>query len=229
LVNNRPDSTTEQLTNTKIVVQCDFDSTVTEEDISYHLLDLFAQGDWRKLLKEYREHRISVDQFNTNAFALVKADKATLINIVKAKFKVRAGFHQLVKHCSQRSFRFVIVSNGLDFYIREILGELGFADIEVYAAQTRFYDDKIAVQYVGPDGKRMEDGLKEMYIKLFLRDGYKVIYVGDGESDIKPALSAHKIFARDQLLRYCNSNSIPCESFNDLNDVVKKLETLTGL
>ena len=229
MADNRPDFRARQSQHTKILVQCDFDSTVTEEDISYHLLDSFAQGDWRKLLKDYREKRITVDQFNTGAFALVKADKATLIDTIKAKFKVRAGFHQLVKHCSYRNFRLVIVSNGLDFYIHQIFGELGFTDIEVYAAQTRFYDDRIAVQYLGPDGKRMEDGLKELYINLFLQDGYKVIYIGDGESDIKPAQYAHKIFARDSLLRHCQRNGIPCESFDDLNDVVKKLETIINL
>jgi 2-hydroxy-3-keto-5-methylthiopentenyl-1-phosphate phosphatase len=120
----------------------------------------------------------------------------------------------------------VIVSNGLDFYIQEILKELGYADIEVHAAHTRFYNDGIEVQYIGPDGKRMEDGLKEMYIKLFLQDGYKVVYIGDGESDIIPARHAHTVIARDQLLHHCYQNSIPCESFADLNDVVKKLERL---
>jgi 2-hydroxy-3-keto-5-methylthiopentenyl-1-phosphate phosphatase len=225
LVIKRPDPVNNQL-SLKILVQCDFDSTITEEDISYYILDSFAQGDWRKLLKEYREGRISVDQFNTGAFALVKADKDTLIDTIKRKFKVRAGFHQLVAYCSHHNFRLVIVSNGLDFYIKEILSELGFADIEVHAAQTQFYDDKLAVKYIGPDGKQMEDGLKEMYIKLFLQYGYKVIYIGDGESDIKPARHAYKIFARDHLLSHCNENNIPCEAFDDLGDVVKKLELL---
>ena len=222
----KPNSIDNRLAATKILVQCDFDSTITEEDISYYILDSFAQGDWRKLLKEYRENIITVDQFNTNSFAMVKADRETLINIVKTKFKLRAGFRQLVDYCSYRNFRFVIVSNGLDFYIKEILSEIGSAEIEVHAAQTQFNNDALAVQYIGPDGRRTENGLKELYIRLFLKDGYRVIYIGDGESDIKPAQFAHIIFARDQLLHYCQKNTIPHESFDDLNDVVKKLELL---
>ena len=39
----------------KTLIQCDFDGTVTEEDVSFFLLDAFAQGDWRALLREYKE------------------------------------------------------------------------------------------------------------------------------------------------------------------------------
>ena len=45
----------------KTLVQCDFDGTVTEEDVSFFLLDTFAQGDWRRLLQEYKEGKISRD------------------------------------------------------------------------------------------------------------------------------------------------------------------------
>ncbi len=31
---------------TKTLVQCDFDGTITEEDVSFAMLDAFADGDW---------------------------------------------------------------------------------------------------------------------------------------------------------------------------------------
>jgi len=99
----------------KTLVQCDFDGTVTEEDASFFLLDTFAQGDWRRLLQDYREHRISVGEFTTRAFAMVKADRHTLLEALKGEVKVRAGFHELVNYCLKKGFRLVIVSNGLDF------------------------------------------------------------------------------------------------------------------
>ncbi|MBI2979758.1 MAG: hypothetical protein HYY41_02890 [Chloroflexi bacterium] len=58
---------------TKTLVQCDFDGTITEEDVSFMLLDAFADGDWRRRLKEYEAGRISVGRFNTEAFSMVKA------------------------------------------------------------------------------------------------------------------------------------------------------------
>jgi 2-hydroxy-3-keto-5-methylthiopentenyl-1-phosphate phosphatase len=208
----------------KIVVQCDFDGTVTEEDTSFFLLDAFAQGDWRRLLREYKEHRISVGEFNTKAFAMVKADKSTLLEALGCKIKVRAGFHELVNYCRRKGCRLVIVSNGLDFYIEATLKNLGLNNLEVHAAQASFHPEGMEVQYIGPDGKRLEDGFKEAYIQSFLKVGYRVIYVGNGDSDFAPAKYAHHVFATGELLAYCRENNLNYKSFENFIDIVRDLE-----
>jgi len=210
----------------KTLVQCDFDGTITEEDTSFFLLDTFAQGDWRRLLQEYKEHKISVGEFNTKAFAMVKADKATLLKALKGKVKVRAGLHELVNYCREKGFRLVIVSNGLDFYIEATLKDLGLKNIEVHAAQASFHPGGMEVQYLGPDGKRLEDGFKEAYIESFLNLGYKVIYMGNGDSDIAPAKYAHHVFATGELLAYFRENNIKYKPFENFIDAVSELELL---
>jgi 2-hydroxy-3-keto-5-methylthiopentenyl-1-phosphate phosphatase len=208
----------------KTLVQCDFDGTITEEDISFFLLDAFAQRDWRRLLREYKEHRISVGEFNTKAFAMVKADKHMLLEALKGNVKVRAGFHELVNYCLERGFRLVIVSNGLDFYIRAVLKDLRLRNIEVYAAQASFHPEGMKVQYVGPDGKRLEDGFKEAYTQSFLKLGYKVIYIGNGDSDVAPAKYAHHVFATGDLLAYCRENNLKYKPFETFIDIVRELD-----
>jgi len=208
----------------KTLVQCDFDGTITEEDASFFLLDTFAQGDWRRLLRDYKEHRISVGEFNTRAFAMVKADKSTLLGALKGEVKVRAGFHELVNYCLKKGFRLVIVSNGLDFYIKAVLKDLGLDSIEVHAAQASFHPEGMKVQYVGPDGKRLDDGFKEAYIKSFLKLGYRVIYMGNGDSDIAPAKYAHYVFATGDLLAYCRDNNLKYRPFETFTDVVRELD-----
>jgi len=213
-----------QTESMKTLVQCDFDGTITEEDISFFLLDAFAQGDWRRLLRDYKEHRISVGKFNTKAFAMVKTDKPTLLEAIKGKIQVRAGFHELVNHCLRKGFKLVIVSNGLDFYIEAILKDLGLNNIEVHAAKASFNPEGMKVQYIGPDGERLEDGFKEAYIKSFLKLGYSVIYVGNGDSDVTPARQAHHVFATGELLKYFRENNLHCQPFETFVDVVRKLE-----
>ena len=209
--------------STKTIIQCDFDGTITEKDTSFILLDTFAQGDWQKLLQKYKEHRISVGQFNTQAFAMVKADKPALLQAIKGKVKIRPGFYELVDYCAKRGFRLVIVSNGLDFYVKAILKEIGLENIEAYAAQAQFHPSGMKVQYVGPDGEQLDDGLKEAYIKLFSGQGYKVLYVGNGDSDIIPAQHAHHTFARGELLTYRRQHNLKCTPFDSLFDVVRGL------
>jgi 2-hydroxy-3-keto-5-methylthiopentenyl-1-phosphate phosphatase len=210
----------------KTLVQCDFDGTVTEEDASFFLLDAFAQGDWRRLLREYKEHKISVGDFNTKAFAMVKDDKPTLLKELKDKVKARAGLHELVNYCLRKGFRLVIVSNGLDFYIKAVLKDLGLDGIEVHAAQASFHPEGMKVQYVGPDGTRLEDDFKEAYIKSFLKLGYRVIYVGNGDSDFAPAKYAHHVFATGELLAYCKENNLNYKPFEDFIDIVRYIDLL---
>ncbi len=210
----------------RTLFQCDFDGTITEQDASFFLLDAFAQGDWHQVLRQYKQHKISVGEFNTRAFAMVKASKETLLETVMGKVKIRPGFQELVTYCARRGFRFVIVSNGLAFYIKAILQEIGLANIKVYAAEAWFYPKGMEVKYIGPDGNQLGDGLKEAYIKLFLQQGYRVIYAGNGDSDVYPAKYAHQVFARGELLDYYRQNNLNCQAFTDLSDIVEALNHL---
>ena len=210
----------------KTLVQCDFDGTITEEDMGFLLLDSFASEDWRRLLTEYRESRISVGYFNTKAFATVKADRQTLLKFVRSKVKIRAGFHELLAYCRRKGFRFVIVSNGLVFYIEAILRDTGVDNIDILAAQTNFTPEGIEAEYIGPEGNQIQDGFKGAYIRSFLRKGYRVVYIGNGISDTLPAKQAHHIFAISELLDYCKETNLNCTPFVDLNDVVRSLELL---
>jgi len=210
---------------TKTLFQCDFDGTITEEDVSFMMLDAFADGDWRKLFREYEEGKISVGRFNTEAFAMVKANRASLLKTVMGKVKVRPGFHELVTCCRHKGFRFVIVSNGLDFYIDEILKAIGMADIEVYSAKTHFRPDSLKVQYTGPDGSHLDSDFKLAYVNSFLREGYRIVYTGNGNSDIGPAKKSHYIFATGALLEHFKETNTACQSFTDFNEIVSVLES----
>lgn len=213
----------------KTVVQCDFDNTIAREDVSFMLLDAFAAGDWRQYLKLYRERKIPVGVFNRQVFSLVKADRPTLLDFIREKNRVelRAGFKELLACCASKGFRFVVVSNGLSFYIEVILRDIGVENIEVCAAQTEFEPHGLKVTYIGPDGRPLENNFKKAYIEHFLRQGYRVIYIGDGASDCLPASQADYIFARDDLLAYCTQQELNCTPFDDLNDVVRGLELLS--
>ena len=216
----------EPTSKVKTLIQCDFDGTITEEDVSFFILDTFADGDWRRLLDQYREGRISVASFNTRAFVMVKENKETLDRLVLEKVRIRDGFDELVSYCRRKDFRFVIVSNGLNFYIKTILGSLGMENIEVFAAQNIFSTDGIEARYVGPDNLELQDGFKEAYARHFIKDGYRIIYVGNGDSDAPSSRLADYIFATGPLLAHCKEANLDCASFNDLNDVVQGLEFL---
>lgn len=214
----------------KIAVQCDFDGTITEEDVSFLLLDTFVGNRWREMLQEYMTGKIPVGTFNKRVFSLIKADRQTLLDVVfnSDRVKIRPGFRELLDYCSQKDYKFVITSNGLIFYIEAILKDLGVDGVEVFAAQNQFSPDGMKVSYTGPDGDEMEAGFKEAYTELLEKRGYSVVYVGNGVSDIFSSRRAIKVFATGDLLERCQEEKLACTPFNDLYDVVRGLEALSS-
>jgi len=209
-----------------MIIQSDFDGTLTEEDVSFAMLDVFAEGDWRQLYEQYRKSKMTVGDFNTKAFAMVKASREEMLAVARKEVKLREGLRNLVNYCQERGFRFLVVSNGLDFYIKDILGNAGLGNIEVYAARTEFNPDGLTVQYIGPEGKVLKKGFKEAYTKLFINQGYQVASIGNGPSDYSTAALAQHVFARDGLSDICQEKKLKCQPFEDLNDVVRGLEKL---
>lgn len=209
-----------------LVVQCDFDGTITVEDMGFFLLDTFAGKEWRNWLKQYHNDQITVGEFNSRAFATVRAAKEELLASALGRVKLREGFLELVGYCREKGLRLAVVSNGLDFYIDSILADAGLKDVEAHAAKTWFQPEGLKVQYIGPDGIPLDSDFKAAYTRLFLKQGHQVAYVGNGPSDINPASLSQHVFAREGLLDYFRESNLPCQPFDDFHKVIKGLEAI---
>ena len=213
----------------RTLVQCDFDGTVTIGDVSYLLLDAFASGDWRYWEKQYAAGEISVGRFNTEVFSMVTADRQTMLDYIKGKVTIRPGFDEFVALYRRRGFRLVIVSNGLEFYIKQVMEDIGMPDLETHAAETYFYPGGLRVEYTSPDSTVADIGPKGAFANLFLSDGYRVVYIGDGRSDFEPARQCHTIFAAadgGNLLSLCRRNNVACQPYTTFHDIIRVMETL---
>ncbi len=210
------------------VVQCDFDGTVTIEDASFVMLDTFARGDWREVNREYEAGRITVGRFNEVAFGMVRATREMLLDAIKGKVHIRPGFPEFAAECRRRGYHLAIVSNGLDFYITDILRNLGLPETEVHAARTVFQGDRLSVQYIGPDGRAVDDAFKEAYVGQYLAQNHRVVYVGNGSSDLLPARKCHYIFATGTLLQRCDEAGLARTPFDDFYEITRSLDSLPG-
>ena len=215
----------------KTAVQIDFDGTVTVEDVSFLLLDTYVGSAWRDYLEEYSSGRIGVGAFNRKVFGMMKADRQTMTELVltSERVKIRPGFREMLEYCAVKGYKTVIVSNGLLFYIEAILNSLGVGsikDMEVYAASNEFFPGGMKVAYIGPDGQELAGGFKEAYTEMLIKKGYRIIYIGNGDSDIYPARQAQHVFATDQLLKRCRADGLDCVPFDDFFEVIQGLEKL---
>ena len=212
----------------KIAIQLDFDGTVTEEDVSFLLLDKFAGRGWRKYLEEYASGKISVGAFNRKVFGMVKAAEKTLTDFVlnSPRVKVSTGLKEFIDYCKNKRIKVIIVSHGLTFYITAILNKVGIKGLEIHAAENAFSPDGMRVRYLGPDGMELEAGFKEAYTDMLKQKGYQVVYIGDGNSDIYPSRKADYVCATASLLKRCREEKFKCYPFNDFNGVIKIINNL---
>ncbi len=215
----------------KTVVQIDFDGTVTIEDVSFLLLDTYVGQKWRDELVQYNSGQIPVGTFNKRVFGMMKASQKTMTDLVLTdpRVQIRRGFKEMLEYCEKKGYKIVIVSNGLCFYIEAILKKLGLNKIkglDIYAAKNEFFKGGVKVAYIGPDGREVEAGFKEAYTKMLKQQGYSVIYIGNGDSDIYPSRMAERVFATEQLLKRCRAENLQCVPFEDFFEVIKGLKSL---
>ena len=206
-----------------LIVQCDFDDTITVGNVSAAIREVFAEPGWRAIEAEEAAGRLSVEQSNIQQFALVKASKDEIEDFVLGEIAIRYAFDQFVDYCNGEGVRLVIVSSGLDLYIGPAMEQLGF-DLERYSGSAEVSPDGVRVTYTDPYGEPVSTGFKESYLRWLKRDGDTLIYIGDGQSDIVPAGEADFVIARSTLAAHRKSAGLESYTFDTFDDVGKHVE-----
>ena len=209
-----------------MIVQCDFDGTIIQNNLSVLLREHFARGDWRKIESDYLNGDITVEQSNILQYTLIREPEEKLQEFVGQQIEIRPGFGEFVQYCQDVGVQLIIVSSGLDFYIETVLNEIGRQNLELHCGQTSFSKDGIVVSYHDPDGDIIDRGFKRKYLaRLKKRDG-NLIYIGDGLSDLEPARAASYVFATSYLFKLLSTDSVSCSAFSDFHDLLNQIHRL---
>ena len=209
----------------KLLIQCDFDGTILEEDISFLILEKYARGDWHVFNDLYNAGKINVAEFNEKAFGLVKATYEEQMEFIKGKDQLRPGFRELIALCKNKNIKFVVVSNGFEYYIEYMFTHLGLPEVEYHAGKVRFNNSRMHIDYINYDGKLLRSGFKDSYTDKYLGEGYDIIYIGDGMSDLAPAKKCRTVFACKSLVGRCRQAGLSYIPFNDFHDVILYLNS----
>ncbi|MFC1932018.1 MtnX-like HAD-IB family phosphatase [Chloroflexota bacterium] len=209
-----------------MIIQCDFDGTITRNNLSVLLRENFARGDWQEIDLDYLHGRITVEQSNKLQYKFIKESKEKLQEFVRQHIEVKPGFLQFVRYCRDNGSPLVIVSSGLDFYIKTVLDQIGMLDLELHCGQTSFSRDGIIVSYCAPDGNIINEGFKKKYLACLKKRDRSIIYIGDGLSDLEAARDADYVFATGHLLRLLSTESVVSSEFCDFYDLLQQVHLL---
>ncbi|MDR2905188.1 MAG: MtnX-like HAD-IB family phosphatase [Helicobacteraceae bacterium] len=201
----------------------DFDGTITDDDFfvytSNEFFDEAALAPWRdylagkithfKALKSmYGSIRASHDEFH----ALI--NKMRVDNEAKETFKI----------CQDRDIPIYIVSAGCDYYINYLIGDL-IAEyyIRLLTNRSRYYEDQGLVMFEPDKTDEFYDektGVSKVkLIEKLKKEGYKVIFAGDGPPDVEAAKLADVVFARKILKDECEKQKIAYRELPDFSAI----------
>lgn len=217
--------------NRRLAVLVDFDDTAAEQNVAELLLTAFCRGNWRSLRDEFRAGRISLREYQEQAFAQVPFSPETMARFVQEHVCLRPGFVELARYCHKWRIPIAIVTNGLEFYVKALLERYSLTPlVEVYAVQTHFTPQGPTYAYPWAAPYCWEWGnCKCRVLDHFRQKGYRIAYVGDSQaSDLCPAARADLLFAHRSLLDYCLQSGIPAYALRDFTDVLETLKALSS-
>lgn len=210
-----------------MLIQCDFDGTIIRNNLSVLLRENFARGDWQQIEAAYMQRSLTVEESNRQQFRLIQESREKLQEFVCQHIELRPGFTEFVSYCQQVSIPFVIVSSGVDFYVKAVLARIGMAHLECYCGWSVFNEDGISVQYFGPDANLLDCGFKRSYLTWLRQRDSSIMYLGDGYSDIEPARQAEYVLATGMLPDLLRAESVVATCFDDFYDVISEVKRLS--
>ncbi len=211
-----------------IKIFCDFDGTIAIEDIG----NLFYREFGNKTIcdefvSKWREGKITSIECLSGECSTIRN-----LNLEKAydfidKQKIDETFIEFVKFCKTKNLDLIVVSDGIDLYIKRIFDRYSI-DIKFYANSIHINNDGTA-EMIFPfsDSVCLKcANCKRNHIINNSADDEITIYIGDGHSDRCPIEYVDYIFAKKDLLKYCEINRIsyfPFDNFSSIQLAIEKL------
>jgi 2-hydroxy-3-keto-5-methylthiopentenyl-1-phosphate phosphatase len=211
----------------KLAVLTDFDGTITRTDVVEAILEEFAPPTWWEIEEQHRARAIGTRETMARQFALLRVKQADLISFVDAHADLDESFRDFAAFCRERDILLEIVSEGLDFYIHHLLQKWRLA-VPVRTNRATFEEGRIRIAYPWADATCTLCGTCKLLRLFQLRvQGHQVAYVGDGHSDLCPAIEADLLFAKAELARLCDQEEIAYTRFERFADVQRDLVART--
>lgn len=202
----------------RIRVLCDFDGTISREDVTDSILENHASPGWLSLETAWKAGEISGRICMKRQIALVSARWEDLDRTI-AGVGIDPDFPAFTEFMRCRGFDLRIASSGLDRAIDLLIGH--DSGIQISACRLVPIGDE---QYRLEFPHAREDCVSDApTCKCALADDGRdaiTILIGDGASDFCVAARADFVLAKSALLTHCRENNIPHAGVSSFADVI---------
>ncbi len=215
-----------------ITIVCDFDGTILYTDsidelLKHHSID----NKWANYEKLWKNGAIDEYACLKNQMNSVRINQIDL-HLFLLKLNLRSGFSQFINFCKINFIPTIIVSDGFETIITKIL-KLNDIEATSIANDIKFVSENKII--FDPQKRLINNNGKLIYIhkddivKKFKETSKKLVYIGDGISDIRAIRYADVIFARSSLKKHCKENNISFFDFKSFYDIINSLKIILNL
>ncbi|SFV02983.1 MtnX-like HAD-IB family phosphatase [Alicyclobacillus macrosporangiidus] len=207
-------------------VFCDFDGTISENDMIAQIMKRFVPEAGLELMDRVNRHELTVQEGVEQMFARIPSSRfGEVRDFAVTSVRLRQGFPAFVRLCRERGWRLTVVSGGFDFFVEPALAP--FRDrLDVVCNRIDASGSHLRVVWSTPCDAACEGGCglcKPAVLRYRQRPGVRQMLVGDGVTDAKAARVADFVFARDRLRGECDRMGIPSLPFETFDDIVARL------
>lgn len=216
-------------------IYVDFDGTITLGDVGDALFERFGGERAARAVERYRREELSaVACYEEECSACGDVPEGELASFLASR-EIDPTFAPFAEWCAGRSYGLTILSDGMDLYIRAILERHGLAHVpfraNVLEAAPSERAGCVTFRPSFPNTDEVCDrcaSCKRNHMLTESADDDVIVYAGEGYSDRCPVRYADVVFAKDELLRHCEAESVAFHPYASFDDVRARLERLAA-
>lgn len=205
----------------------DFDGTITTHDTLELIIDTHPTGyDMRMafeadLLGGQTTFRAGLAKM----FEQIEMEWEEAMRVVKAGSKIDPHFPEFAAWCSQRGMPVHVLSSGFRSIIQTMLNDAGVNDIRITSNFATVEGRRWVLSWNDDSGHGHD---KAASLKAAKAAGKRVVFMGDGISDVASAAEADILFARKgrTLERIARERGLPFIPFDNFAEVKERLSAI---
>ena len=219
------------MTNKHFKIFIDFDGTITKNDVGEEIFKKFLDEDIvNKIVEDLKNDKITArDCWEKLCKSVSVINKNKFDDFILSQ-EIDTTLHSLVNYCKINGFELIVLSDGFDYYIEKILRRENLIHLKFYSNKLTIIDDGKMIPsfpYYNHDSRSSANCKQIHIIENSGNDDYSV-FIGDGNSDNEAIQFVDFIFAKDELLKYCEINRITFFPFKNFDDIVLRLDELSS-
>ena len=212
----------------QIAIFCDFDGTITLEDTGKVLLTSLTDKNWQYYDELVISGKIGTREALVNQWGMIENTTLDEINKLVDEIKIDPTFRDFYNWTKEKNFNFLIVSDGFRSYISRIFKnhQIHISEEDIKANDMKLVNNKIALDFLTPECSHDCANCKYSHVQKFKNKGFKIVYIGDGLSDIFPAQElADVIFAKENedLAKVLKEDDRLC-TFSNFTEIISELK-----